>query len=117
MCKIFINKLLLKEVFVDKYLTFLSNIFEINICNVQIYQHVKNLQPICKFHYTKPPMRCTKILLALEEENCTLTFHQPSTCIFKTLINIGRIKETYFDKFLTNLQLDKQTYVIAFRCI
>ncbi len=54
---------------------------------ININEHVKKIkQPICRFQYPKPPMRCTKILSPLNEKDnnsnlCEITFQN-----FKNLL-------------------------------
>jgi hypothetical protein len=60
-------------------------------------------------------MQCPKILLPLEEQDCTLTFCQIIRHIFKTLINMVG-EDISFDYFLTNLKVDEKIYILALRC-
>jgi hypothetical protein len=57
-------------------LTIDQTMLKIDIWNMQIHQHkwtCKNKHEIvCQFYYPKPPMKSIKILLPLEEGECTL---------------------------------------------
>ncbi len=59
------------ECFVHKYLTTNQTMLSIEIC--QIHQHKrtcrKKIQLICQFQYPKPPMKQTKILFPLDEQD------------------------------------------------
>jgi len=61
------------QCFVDKYLTINQTILSIEIHNIQIHQHKrtcrKKSQLICRFQYPKSPMKHTKILLLLDEQD------------------------------------------------
>jgi hypothetical protein len=68
----------------------------------QIHKHKwtcrKKNQPICWFQFPKPPMRCTRVLLPLNENEHTR--------------NLCQIKIQIF----TNLQMNKDIYLLALRC-
>ena len=59
------------ENFIDKYLTIDFFVLEEHLCSAQIHQHMQSCQKkgkaVCQFHFPKPPMKKTKILLPLEE--------------------------------------------------
>jgi hypothetical protein len=79
--------------FVDKYLTIDQIMFPIEIRNMQIHQHKrtcrKKCQPICHFQYPKPPMKHTKILLPLDEQDRMPNHGEINIQIYKKFIDMG----------------------------
>jgi hypothetical protein len=90
--------------FVDKYLTTNQIMLIIEIRNMQIYQHkitCKNkCQPICQFQYPKPPIKHTKILLPLDEQDHMSNHGEISIQIYEKLIDMGLGEDFFFEQFL-----------------
>jgi hypothetical protein len=61
-------------------------------------------------------MKSTKVLLPLEEGECIVDLCQTTTTIFKQLVNMGLSEDNSFDKFLTNMCLNQETYILTLRC-
>ncbi len=62
-------------------------------------------------------MKSTKVLLPLEEGECIVDFRQTTTTIYsKHLVNMGLGEDISFDKFLTNMCLNEETYILALKC-
>ncbi len=96
---------------------------KIDIQNMQIHQHKwtcrKKHKFVCQFHYQfrcqfqKPPFKPTKVLSPLEEGECIVDFCQITTTIYKHLVNMGLGEDISFDKFLTNMCLNEETYIFS----
>ncbi len=68
---------------------------------INIKEHAKKKnQPICRFQYPKPPMKYTKILLALDEQDHMPNHGEISIQIYKKLINMGLGEDISFQQFL-----------------
>ncbi len=110
------------ENFVNKYSTTYQTMLKIDIQNMQIHHHKwtcrKKHKHVCQFHFQfqKPPMKSTKVLLPLEEGECIVDLCQTTTTIFKQLVNMGLSEDNSFDKFLTNMCLNQETYILTLRC-
>jgi hypothetical protein len=71
---------------------------------------------MCQFQYPKPPMKCTKILLLLNEKNCILYLHNVGILIYNKLVNMGLSTKVSFHEFFVKLQIDQNTYLLALQC-
>jgi hypothetical protein len=61
-------------------------------------------------------MRCTKMLLRLNENKRTQNLFQITIQIFEKLVDMGLGNENSFNKFLLNFQMDKDIYLLALWC-
>ncbi len=62
-------------------------------------------------------MKYTKVLLPLKEGECIVDFHQTTITIYsKHLVNMGLGEDISFHKFLTNMFLNEETYILALKC-
>jgi translation initiation factor 1 (eIF-1/SUI1) len=69
---------------------------------------------VCRFHFPKPKMKKTKILLPLEES--VRRSHQKVTIkIFEQLVKMDLGKNITYIDFLDRLDLDEDTYIMALR--
>jgi hypothetical protein len=102
---------------VDKYLTTDQTMFKHKICNMQIHQHKqtcrKKCQTIFQYQYLKPPMKRTKKLLSLQEENCISKHHDISIKIYKKLIDMGLGEDLSLEKHLLNLQITEEKHILG----
>ncbi|KAJ7532202.1 hypothetical protein O6H91_14G076700 [Diphasiastrum complanatum] len=89
--------------------------------DIQTHKHCstckKKGHSICRFHFPKPPMRRTIILMPLQEQFAKefKTLQDISHSINKHLQHMGLGMDMSFDEFLTMLQLNEQTYLHAIR--
>jgi hypothetical protein len=60
-------------------------------------------------------MKCTQILLLLEDHNYDTNNQKIAIKIFEKLVNMGLGKDICFDEFLSNLQFNERTYILALR--
>jgi hypothetical protein len=58
-------------------------------------------------------MRYTKVLLPLNENERTQNLSQIAIQIFKKLVDMRLNNENSFDEFLSNLQLNENTYLFT----
>ncbi len=61
-------------------------------------------------------MRCTKVLLSLNENKHTQNLSQITIQIFENFVDMGLRNENYFDDFLSNLQMNEDIYFLALQC-
>ncbi len=61
-------------------------------------------------------MRCTKVLLPLNENEHTQNLSQITIQIFEKFVDMGLCNENYFDDFLSNLQMNEDIYFLALQC-
>jgi hypothetical protein len=106
------------ENFIDKYLTTDRFILEERLRSTQTHQHKqtcrKKGKAVCRFHFPKPPMKKTKILLPLQE--CDRGSYQKVVVgIFEQLIKMDLGKDISYSDFLNRLDLDENTYIMALR--
>ncbi len=68
------------------------------ICKyINIKEHVKKCQPICRFQYPKPPMKHKKILLLLDEQDCMPNHGEINIQIYKKIIDMGLGEDIFFE--------------------
>lgn len=61
-------------------------------------------------------MRCTKVLLPLNENERTQNLSQITIQIFEKFVDMGLCNENYFDDFFSNLQMNEDIYFLALQC-
>ncbi len=73
----------------------------IEICNMQIHQLKKTwrkkCQPICQFQYPKPPMKHTKVLSLLDEQDHMPNQGEINIQIYKMFIDTGLGEDISFE--------------------
>jgi len=73
-------------------------------------------QPICRFQYPKPPMKDTKILLPLNEQD-HMPNHGEISIQIKKFIDMRLGKDISFQQFLLDLKIDEETYILGLHYI
>lgn len=107
--------------FINKYVSCNKDGADPSLVNYQTHRHartcMKKNKPICRFNIPIPPMPFTMILSPLNEEDgniasAVLTFQE--ICAY---LNSQAFKgsELSFQEFLSNLNLDLETYIQAIR--
>lgn len=107
--------------FINKYVSCNEDGADPSLVNYQTHRHartcMKKNKPICRFNFPIPPMPFTMILSPLNEEDeniasAVLTFQE--ICAY---LNSQALKgsELSFQEFLSNLNLDLETYIQAIR--
>lgn len=107
--------------FINKYVSCNKDGADPSLVNYQTHRHartcMKKNKPICRFNFPIPPMPFTMILSPLNEEDeniasAVLTFQE--ICAY---LNSQAFKgsELSFQEFLSNLNLDLETYIQAIR--
>jgi hypothetical protein len=68
----------------------------------------KQNQPICQFLYPKPPMKHTKMLLLLDEQDRMPNHGEINIQFYKKLVDMGLNEDIYFEQFLLDLNYSTQ---------
>ncbi len=58
-------------------------------------------------------MRCTKVLMLLNENECTQNLSQITIQIFEKFVDMELCNENSFNDFLSNLQMNEDIYLLA----
>jgi len=58
-------------------------------------------------------MKCTRILLLLEDHSYDINKHKIAIKISEKLASMGLGEDICFDEFLSKLQLNEKTYILA----
>ena len=92
------------------------------LVNRQVHRHShtcrKKSKSVCRFNYPQPPMRSTKILYPLDEDDDTDELeHRKETwkIVQKYLNDMKEGEDLTFDQLLVNLKLTEQNYILAIR--
>ena len=92
------------------------------LVNRQVHRHShtcrKKSKSVCRFNYPQPPMRSTKILYPLDEDDDTDELeHRKETwkIVQKYLNDMKEGEDLTFDQLLVNLKLTEQNYLLAIR--
>ena len=76
----------------------------------------KKSKSVCQLNYPQPPMRSTKILYPLDEDDDTdeLEHHKETWEIVQKYLNdMKEGEDITFDQLLVNLKLTEQNYLLA----
>ena len=92
------------------------------LVNRQVHRHShtcrKKSKSVCRFNYPQPPMRSTKILYPLDEDDDTdeLEHHKETWKIVQKYLNdMKEGEDITFDQLLVNLKLTEQNCLLAIR--
>lgn len=107
--------------FINKYVSCNKDGADPSLVNYQTHRHartcMKKNKPICRFNFPIPPMPFTMILTPLNEEDeniasAIITFKE--ICAYLNSLAFKE-SELSFQEFLSNLNLDLETYIQAIR--